>query len=267
MAYQKVVQKTLSGNTPTMVVPFAAKVTHPDSSSRATSSSLIFLYAGRISNQKNIINIIESLENLQEKISQKIELWIAGGFDDFETTFTSPGVKQGENFCKLSKNFKIKVVRYGHLSKEKLFKIYHQVNYYISFSHYHDDDYCLSPIEALSYGLPAILSEWGGHLDLIKNFPNQTLGIPLMNLSSSENMIYSFLKKTSGEIFDGNDVREYFSIKNSVNSMGELILNENLPSFQGFTDLFRIWSQDIKKRYSEKAYDELYSSFKERLSC
>jgi glycosyltransferase involved in cell wall biosynthesis len=265
-AYLSVVQKTLSSSSNASMVPYALTSPHSTCSKQhPTTDRIIFIYSGRISKQKKLSEAIHTLEHLQQKTTKKIELWLAGGNDDSDNIFNSTPAMLGENFLNLRQPFKISIINHGHLSKNELHKIYKSADFYISFSKYHDDDYCLSPIEALSTGLPVILSEWGGHLDLIENFPAQVKGISLRNLESAADQIMSFVNMHEGKKFDGHNVRTYFSQVNAIKAIQSLLSDRELPAFQGFSDIFRQWSVTKKRQKFDSVYEDLYSPFGERL--
>ena len=128
---------------------------------------LIFLYTGRLSYQKNITDLIHIFSYFQSHFNQKVRLVLAGPMDDLAVPYLGkealPGTfyfhwEEALNSCENSD----RITFLGNLSQEELFKLYNGADCYISLSAHHDEDYGMSPAEALCSGLPCVLSQWGG---------------------------------------------------------------------------------------------------------
>ena len=130
----------------------------------------IILYAGRISLQKNVDIIVSEFERIVNESPRPVSLWIVGAFDDMGANFM--GIKHHEGFMyyKMQKiinhlppEVSSRIKFWGIQKQEELRKIKAAADLYISLSLYHDEDYGMSPAEALAVGMPTLLSNWGGY--------------------------------------------------------------------------------------------------------
>ncbi|OUR93621.1 hypothetical protein A9Q84_19320 [Halobacteriovorax marinus] len=125
-----------------------------------------FLYTGRLSDQKNIMELIQYFNQYNKTINPETELVIAGPYDDLGIPFLGKRMKKGsyglhvENLISSLANDNIKVI--GNCNHEELRQIYHECDAYVSLSTHNDEDYGMAPAEALTCGLPCLLSDWGG---------------------------------------------------------------------------------------------------------
>ncbi len=269
-AYQSVIRKTLQDPDLVAAVPFSHS---PEALGRSgeefphSGRPLRFLYSGRISTQKNVASAVRLLEGLQHKLGRPIELLLAGGLDDFEP-FSSGVQTLGTQFTKLARPASIRVVRLGHLPRGRLAPIYAGADFFVSLSTFHDDDFCLAAVEALSAGLPAILSRWGGHLDLLDRFSDRTFGIPLSDsgavlgesaaLEGLRAFVTSPPKKHEAQAF-----QEYFSPVRIARLL-EAQLDVPPPLFSGFSPIFGAWARELSAGVRGPASAELYESFQGR---
>lgn len=136
----------------------------------------VVLYSGRISLQKNVDLLIAEFMKIRRQTDKKLKLWIVGAFDDVGAEFLGYSTFQGHMFSKiqslLSNYAEVEnedVVFWGHQPKEKLRKLKAAADYFISLSLYHDEDYGMSPAEALATGLPSLLTDWGGYSSFVGN--------------------------------------------------------------------------------------------------
>ena len=130
--------------------------------------SPVFIYTGRISAQKQLISLIKNFIKASKQVSNKPVLFIAGGFDDLGTPFIGDcplPCDYSSRFYRLLQDIDprqtmIKFV--GQLNKKKLFEYYNASDYFISLSIHNDEDYGMSPIEAMFCGNSSILTDWAG---------------------------------------------------------------------------------------------------------
>ncbi len=267
-AYESVIQKTLLDSDQVATIPYSYQVDElraEEMPSFPRSDALTFLYAGRLSAQKNIGTAISLLENLQQRLGRPVELWLAGGFDDFESQHVGPQIL-GTQFSVLSRTSSIRIIRLGHLPRERLKPLYQAADFYISLSTFHDDDFCLAAVEALSEGIPALISFWGGHLDLVKLFPDRCCGISVSEAGEltgpNEALIQIHEFVTSAHPRDGaTSVRDYFSPVRMANLI-EAQLRVPPPVFPGFSPAFRSLSEELARQVRGCATNEIYKSFK-----
>ena len=134
-----------------------------------TNDDFVILYSGRISLQKNVDILINAFNQLENK-QQKIHLWIVGGFDDVGADFMGIESYHGYMYSKIQKilekispDLKNNIKFFGHTNKKKLLEIKCASDMYVSLSTYHDEDFGMSPAEAMATGLPSVLTHWGGY--------------------------------------------------------------------------------------------------------
>lgn len=129
-------------------------------------NDFIILYTGRISYQKNVDTIVKIFKSLESFSIRKMQLWIAGPWDDIFLPYAGINGVAGSYYTQFSSGFSseqdLRVKFLGQLKAPELLKIYHAADLFISLSTYNDEDYGMSVAEALSTGLPCLLSDWGG---------------------------------------------------------------------------------------------------------
>ena len=130
-----------------------------------------FLYTGRISLQKNVVSLIQLFRKFLEISGSSSYLNIAGFFDNLAYPFFGiyypPELNRYYFFEILDKigesSLKDRVRFLGNLEYDDLYNYYHACDVFVSLSVHNDEDYGMSPAEALCCGMPLILSDWGGH--------------------------------------------------------------------------------------------------------
>ena len=149
-------------------IPFPIDTTlfNFDDSLTNNNNKFQFLYSGRLSDQKNIIQLIQHFDQFNKTVNPESKLVIAGPYDDLGNPFLGKSMKKGsyalltENLVTTLNNENIEVV--GNCSHHELKKLYHQSDAYISLSTHNDEDYGMAPAEALCTGLKCLLTDWGG---------------------------------------------------------------------------------------------------------
>ena len=142
-----------------------------------------------------------------------------------------------------------KVSYLGNLSKEELFELYNGSDCYISLSSHNDEDYGMSPAEALSTGLPCILSQWGGFISFAQYFP------AIVNLVEVENQgdrnlpqIQAAFKAMASQFIQGSQqdcrettaigVHDVLGIQAIGKKLDKTFSSLNRKKFKGFNVLF-----------------------------
>jgi glycosyltransferase involved in cell wall biosynthesis len=131
---------------------------------------IILLYTGRVSLQKNVDMLLQEYLELLKHETVSVHLWIVGAIDDMGAPFMGLKTTDGYLFSKLqsmishhpngyTKNIKF----WGLQDKNELRKLKSAADLFVSLSLYHDEDYGMSPAEAMSCGLPSLLTDWGGY--------------------------------------------------------------------------------------------------------
>ena len=131
----------------------------------------VFLYTGRISYQKRVVDLIHAFYNALDKkqIDDKSKLMIVGPFDNLGVLYLGLEKFYGEHFREVDAAIQSNP-KYSHLIKlvgevehEQLNDIYNAADCYVSLSTYHDEDFGMAVAEALMTGLPAVLTNWAGY--------------------------------------------------------------------------------------------------------
>ena len=223
-----------------------------------------FLYTGRISAQKNVIPLIKSFNNFLEISGPCAHLYIAGSFDDLAFPFFGVYHPQEFNryqFLKSVKELqdgpgKERIHFLGNLSSEELFDYYHACDIFVSLSLHNDEDYGVSPAEALCCGMPLILSDWGGYASFcLPETPSSLVKVELVDSFYRVDYI-EFVKKLIkyNEREISCDERkelsrkglEQFSINGNVERLREIHVRPTMTfsswnkNFQKFSNCFHI---------------------------
>jgi glycosyltransferase involved in cell wall biosynthesis len=218
----------------------------------------LFVYTGRISKQKNVIELIQIFSRFIELQNPDAKLILAGQFDNIGIPFIGYKTKESyENACldlihsmNSSKNTQDKIIYSGNLDEVKLCELYNASDVYISLSVHNDEDFGMAPAEALCCGLPSILTNWAGyasfknedeenycHLIPTKindhsiDFSQSTLLMSLIQMNDNINLLRS--QRKSLEKINQNSL----SI-NTVSTSLEKIMKSKVETFNGFSELF-----------------------------
>jgi glycosyltransferase involved in cell wall biosynthesis len=213
-------------------------------------SDKVVLYSGRISLQKNVDILISEFVKIYKQSTSPLKLWIVGSFDDLGAPFQGVFTRDGYMFSKiqgimdkLPDDIKSSIRFFGHQKKSDLRRIKNAADLFISLSLYHDEDYGMSPAEALSCGLPCLLTDWGGY----SSFPSAKWNAQLIDVKLTE-FGHEINTPQLGFLFNelillninNNDRKKWstafleeFSIEGSVNKLATIFENE-ARLFKGF---------------------------------
>lgn len=129
---------------------------------KVENDNKVITYAGRIAEGKNLSLVIQSaLQILKE--NPKTILFIAGESDDSLT----PGFAKSQNTSNedLESEVRSRIRFLGKFSKDELKLLFHATDVFLSLSTYPLEDFGMAPLEALTCGCPAVLTNWGGYTD------------------------------------------------------------------------------------------------------
>ena len=135
-------------------------------------SKKILVYAGRISAQKNIIellSILEKFKNLHLVVCGEVDSLGVPHLNVGPTPHLPPILVKEIARRKLSNRVEFR----GFLSQDDMRKVMQASDYQVSLSAHYGEDFGYSIAQGLACGLKTILSHWGGHLNW-KAFFNPT---------------------------------------------------------------------------------------------
>lgn len=160
-------------------------------------NNFVFLYAGRLSVQKNVLELIKAFKSFQEKFGSQAKLLLAGPFDDLGVPYLGEsylsGYYQQLIVREVGLDNSIKYV--GNLSLNDLGSIMNAADCFISLSTHNDEDFGMAPLQALCTGLPAILSRWGGYADFSSDDSDTVALIPVKFNDMKPEPDYTYLQK------------------------------------------------------------------------
>lgn len=238
-----------------------------------------FIYAGRITNQKNIIQLANIFKHQVLTKLPSANLIIAGEIDDQGSPFHGDYIAAGTTQLQLENCLGPNIKWIGSLSSEELAVAYNASDCFISLSTFHDEDFGMAPLEAATTGLPLILTGWGGYNDFIKHVPHSRK-IDILNSNhhfqfNDQQVIHSILEQTKPTIQDkitqSTSMIEQFSLDIISKEIDKIIINKNIEQFIGFNRLFweftRCFRDNPSKPFADnnntnkKIYTECYSAY------
>lgn len=234
-------------------------------------NDIVILYSGRVSLQKNVDLLLQEYLELLKNDDVKIHLWIAGGFDDLGAPFMGLKTSEGYLYSKLQtilkshpEHFVRNVKILGNLNKTELRRIQSAADLFVSFSLYHDEDFGMSPAEAMACGMPALLTDWGGYSSFAssswrcKLAPVKITEYGLEIKSSALKEFYELYKQSYVGSADrerwANEFARVFSIKNNVEKL-QSIYKTAVSSFAGFNWKLAPFAQIYSKQHRSTSID------------
>lgn len=199
--------------------------------------SIDLVYAGRITPQKNILEMLETFHEAHQ-FNSKLHLHVAGQFHDRKFHLHGYSLdldKYNERIRSLLNHPAITF--HQNLNQDELLNLYQQCDYFISMSTYHDEDFGMSACQAAVMNLGLILSDWGGqaafkdHSFFVPVSVN-TLSLPVINKMSLLKILSGLKVKRQQTRY-----REHFSYQSFINNLQTLI-NKNPSPFEGLTRLY-----------------------------
>lgn len=243
----------------------------------------VYIYSGRISKQKNVIEMIKSMALARKHFELSFKLLVAGAIDDIFIPYAglnSPLLKYSFDFHETIGNLDW-VTYLGPLEQNDLVMALNASDHFISLSTHNDEDFGMAPLESLSTGLPCLLTSWGGYKSFatelnqyVSTIPTQRVGIE--NIPNWD-YLQKYLFKTNGKVSDEQRVElarktaSHFSIDLVANQLKDLINNSNCELFKGFNSKFKDLADKmqfqpkspfLKVNYNfDSFYEEIYAPY------
>lgn len=217
----------------------------------------LFVYTGRMSLQKQVIELMLDFATYLKVSNSDAFLYFAGEFDDLGNPFKGLYSNEGLFYYRFSKlhasledDIQARIRYVGNLTTNELKPLYSAADTFISLSVHNDEDYGMSPAEALATGLPCILTDWAGYRSFKREEDNQCF---LIKTSLSEDKITyardelmdALLTVRQNEAINRKNRFElqktnvqYLSIA-SNKSILENIIKTKVSKFSGFSPLLK----------------------------
>jgi glycosyltransferase involved in cell wall biosynthesis len=213
------------------------------------SKTIDLVYAGRITPQKNIFELISAFKYAFD-FNPSIRLHIAGDFHlrmfhlhgysidalKFQQTFNELIVHPG-------------IIFHGNLDQSALSALFSRSDYFVSMSTYHDEDFGMSACQAACHGMGLILSDWGGHGDFLKNSKFVPVEVDSFNLPkiTSGALIKILAGLTANSHKTSKDYyQRYFSHQLFHKKLKTLMTKAPVP-YQGQSSLFHEYAHKALK--------------------
>lgn len=249
---------------------------------KLTDKQSLYVYTGRLSLQKKILELVTDFAFYLKTSQEDAYLFLAGDFDDLGNPFKGIYSREGLFFLSFEKLLERlgpevqKRIRYvGNLTTDELKPLYSSADAFISMSAHNDEDYGMSPAEALATGLPCILADWAGYSSFKLPVDNQCLLIktsiePTRITYDKGQLLKAFflLKKAESENrLNRKKLQrinsQYLSIS-SNRAVIQNIIEDKVPVFSGFSPLLKELSSAFEKhppfatQKIEYIYNDLY---------
>lgn len=250
-----------------------------------TSKDLVLLYAGRITQQKNVEKLICELFRLWNRHLSNLKLLICGPFHDMGSPIFGrfrPLNYQYYGYNKLKlfypSAFSQRIHYLGDLTSAELSQVQLAADSFVSLSTYHDEDFGVAVAEALSSGLPPIITDWAGYssFDLSKakgafmpvKLTEQGIVFDCTQLEAALKSIDS----TKHDLVARKQISTYFSSLYSSETISHKfrdILNCPFGKFRGFSWIAKILAEKIENKMvlyangetKNSLYEEVYNCY------
>jgi hypothetical protein len=176
----------------------------------------IYLYTGRISFQKNVHHLVK-LFSQNHRQNKKAHLFICGKPDDMNWRMEPHGYYlnyAAELFfesLRLAESLGASVHYLGQKNQDELHGIYCAADRFISLSTFDGEDYGRSVAEALSHGLPCVLTSWGGFKDFARLSSVKSVQVKHDGRNLQLNQTELMLSFQSSHLTDRSEVTQEFS--------------------------------------------------------
>ncbi len=238
-------------------------------------NDVVVLYSGRISLQKNVDVLIREFLKFKHPV-KKTHLWIVGAFDDIGADFLGCESYPGYMFSKiqmqledLTEEERQRIKFFGIKKKEELRKIKAASDLFASFSLYHDEDYGMSPAEALSTGLKSLLTDWGGYSSFanMQSWQCDLVEVNIdeygfaLSMNKFQEMLLSICQTPDPDEIRGERAKAFlreFSIEGNIKNLQD-ILDKKPEAFSGFNWLLEQYGNSLSQNWSRSKLNKFLS--------
>lgn len=243
----------------------------------------VWLYTGRLSQQKNILMLIRSFARYKKQSGSRDRLIFAGSFDNNGIPYLGLNYQDHEYFHLCQDELKrhppeiaASITWTGLLDEQGLKCIYNACDVFVSLSTHNDEDYGMSCAEALVSGLPCVLTDWGGYASFKRYMPDSVHLIPVIfdryKLRYDERQLFEGIQLFKAQMSDrtiiSGKAADCFST-DAIAKKIEEIFAVKISRFSGFDAPFRNlvvkWKAggafgDAKSGFNT-FYEELYAPY------
>lgn len=235
-----------------------------------------WLYTGRLSQQKNILPLLESFDRYIQRSARNDQLWLAGPFDSMGVPYLNILPLDHEFyydyhqvFRRLSSKTQEQIKYLGIMYEDELNQLYSAADGFISLSTHNDEDYGMAVAEALTTGLPCVLTDWAGYSGFKKFAPATSSLISVKfekgKLHYDDLRLAKALKRTTAFHSKERKTNSALSIP-KVSAILKMLLDKESFTFAGFNQkldqLCKAWEQGAFSTPEQNYNDYYYQTYR-----
>lgn len=240
-------------------------------------------YTGRISLQKNVPRLLREIYEFSKTRKKPPHFFIAGSFDFVTAPMFGIYYQKGFYFHywmrildKFPEALKKNVHYLGNLNSRDIIGLCNATDIFASLSLHHDEDYGMSPAEALCCGARTLLTDWGGYSSFGAISPRDCHLVPV-RIGERKLEISSVAIQNSFQEFKFKEPQRnrkkrasVFSSKLSVEKAGLLLsrAHQETHQFLGFSNLMKKYAKRFSKgtlysggQKKGSFYEEIYGKY------
>ena len=219
--------------------------------------TFVFLYSGRLSLQKNVLQLVGAFADFTRAWNAQAELWLCGSLDDIGLPYLGKIPPRGlMSFdlmdlmeSRLGDDVRSRIRIIDNQEAKSLHRIYLAADAYVSLSTHNDEDYGMAPAEAAMCGLPLLLSDWGGFSSfesLLSSEAVTTIPVRMDKtrvLPEHVHVVKALARFSGADRGSGRRERisvsanEALSLSAVSKRLAEVLFNSEAARFSGFTPL------------------------------
>ena len=227
------------------------------------NDDFLITYTGRFSLQKNLFLLGQGFERAAA-LDSRFHLALAVQFDDLGAPLFGLHQRKGQMrrewlsfFRGIPRSIRERIHLMEDLSSHDLVGLYNATDLFCSLSTYHDEDFGMSPAEAMACGTPCALANWGGFWDFKKQNPDHCQLFPVEIRQGRFLPRSPFWRHFQGlaklrrsrrdRALCSRRLRAHFSIESVAQELGEQ-LKMKYPVFSGFSKEFKPLHRALDKK-------------------